>query len=521
MHEQPPVEPPVSCPKGGVKLRPDRRRPAFSTFLSSGRPFASTALSLSLETPERPPVLAELARRLSNSAVAWSWGFNALRLASGLLLFPLLLRKLSASDLGMYAVFISLNGIVPVLDLGFAPTIGRFISYAMGGATRLSAHGVPAGECRGAPNLALLWELLATARMFYRFVTLATFVLLGTAGSFLVWQKVAETSAPHFTWLSWGVSVLAVCAECYFNFWNVFLRNMNRVLVAARIEVLAYALRLPLACALLLMGGGLLSLPLASLLTSLVIRNASRRRCLAALADCPAPAHVDWRAHFRALWPNSWRLGLYLVGGYLSVNANVLICAMVFGLAANADYYLSTQVITIVGGMAAVWTGVKWPVIGQHIARQEREPLRRVFWPRLWLHLGTFAVLVAGAIAFGPWLIRAAGKDKQMLPLFWMTLLAVNGLLEQHLSVWNTLIAMGNRLPMLWPSLATNAAGLALNLFLVTRPDAVPGVLALGPLAAGLVFNYWFWPRYGARTLGLGWLQFARSGFARLRPSGA
>ncbi len=465
--------------------------------------------------------MADWGRRLSNSAVAWSWGFNFLRLASGLLLLPLLLHKLTKADLGMYYSFLSLSGIVAVLDIGFSPTIGRFVNYATGGATRLSAHGVAEGECLPAANLPLLRELLVTARVFYRFLTLATFVLLGTVGSYMVLQVVAKTSSPGFTWLAWSVSVLAVCAECYFNFWNVFLRNMNRLLLAVRIEALAYGLRLLLACALLLAGAGLLSLPLASLATSLIIRNASRHYCLAALAGCPAPAHVDWRAHFRTLWPNSWRLGLYLAGAYLNMNINVQICSMVFGLGANQEYGLALQIITIVGGMAAVWTSVKWPVIGQHIARQEREPLRRVFWPRLWLHLGTFAVLVTGAITFGPWLIHAAGKDKQMLPLLWMALLALNGLLEQHLSVWNTLIAMGNRLPMLWPSLATNAAALGLNLLFVSRPGAVPGVLALGPLLAGVAFNYWFWPRYGARTLGLGWLQFVRYGFARLRLSGA
>lgn len=466
-------------------------------------------------------MLAGWARRLSASAVAWSWGFNFLRLASGLLLLPLLLHKLTKADLGMYYSFLSLSGIVAVLDIGFSPTIGRFVNYATGGATRLSAHGVPEGERLPDANLPLLWELLLTARVFYRFLTLATFVLLGAVGSYMVGQVVGETSSPSFTWLAWSVTVLAVCAECYFNFWNVFLRNMNRVLVAVRIEALAYAVRLLLACALLLVGGGLLSLPLASLLTSLIIRQASRHYCLAALAGCPAPAQVDWRAHFRTLWPNSWRLGLYLAGAYLGLNINVQICSLVFGLGANQQYGLSLQIINIAGGMAAVWTAVKWPVIGQYIARQESAPLRRVFWPRLWLHLATFPVLIGAAIAFGPWLIHAVGKDKQMLPLFWMALLALNGLLEQHLSVWNTLIAMGNRLPMLWPSLATNAAALALNLLFVSLPGAVPGALALGPLVAGVAFNYWFWPRYGARTLGLGWFQFLRHGFARLRPAGA
>jgi hypothetical protein len=65
---------------------------------------------------------------------------------------------------------------------------------------------------------------------------------------------------------------------------------------------------------------------------------------------------------------------------------------------------------------------------------------------------------------------------------------------------------------MLWPSLITNAAALALNLVLVHLPNAQPGLLVLGPLLASAALNYWYWPRYGARTLGLSWFQFLRYG---------
>ena len=271
--------------------------------------------------------ISSLARRLSHSTVAWSWGFNFLRLASGVLLLPLLLRLLPKPDLGMYYVFLSLAAMVIVLDLGFSPTIGRFINYAMGGAVKLAPQGLAGGQPAGPPNYPLLWELLFTARIFYRFVVLAICVLLGSFGTFTVWQKAAQTSSPGLTWLAWVVTLAAVAAETYFNVWNIFLRNVNQVLVATRINVSAYIIRLALACVLLLCGMGLASLPLASLASSFVIQFFSRSACLKALAACPPPGRVDWRAHFRTLWPNSWRLGIYFASGYLSTNANVLLCS--------------------------------------------------------------------------------------------------------------------------------------------------------------------------------------------------
>ncbi len=455
-----------------------------------------------------------LVRRLYDSAVVWSWGFNFLRLASGVLLLPLLLRLLSKPDLGMYYVFLSLNGIILVLDLGFSPTIGRFIGYAMGGAKKLKAFGMADEAVHGEPNYPLLWELLLTGRVFYRFVAIATALLLVVLGSLMVLQQVDQTSSPRLTWLAWGVSVAAVAAEAYFNVWNFFLRSINQVLTATRISMAAYSVRLVLACVFLLAGGGLLSLPAASLITCLIIRNFSRHYCLKALAVCPPPAHVDWRAHFRVLWPNSWRLGLYFAGGYLSTNGNVLLCSGFLGLGATANYGLSMQVLNIVSGMAAVWTQVKWPLVGQLVAKQSIEGLRRLLWPRLWLQMGTFVALTAGVILFGPALVRFVGSDKELLPTAWLVLLALNGLLEAHCSVWNTLISMWNELPMLWPTLATHAASFGLNLFFVQLAGAQPGLLVLGPLLASAALNYWFWPRYGARMLKLSWTGFLRYGFA-------
>jgi Na+-driven multidrug efflux pump len=197
----------------------------------------------------------------------------------------------------------------------------------------------------------------------------------------------------------------------------------------------------------------------------------------------------------------------------------VLLCAGVFGLEASYKYGLSLQIINIATGMAGVWTLVKWPFVGQLITRGDIDGLRRLLWPRIWLQLLTFALLATAAITLGPFLIRFIKSDKEMLPLFWMSLLALNGLLETHCSVWNTLISMWNKLPMLWPMLATHAIGLSLNLVFVHMSNAHPGMLVLGPLLASAALNYWFWPGYGARTLKLSWFEFLRYGLVRNRPA--
>ena len=454
-----------------------------------------------------PPTLRQtwfttLVGRARNSAVAWSWVLNSLRLALGLILLPIVLKKLSTPDLGMYYVFLSLVALVPLVDFGFGPTIGRFVSYAMGGAEMLQAHGVAQMGPSKEPNFRLLWELLISTRTLYRYLTLALLFVLGTWGTYVVELRIHETSSPSMTRLAWGVTLISALWEIYSNWWEIFLRSMNQVSSAARIAVLATVVRLVLAAVLLLCGWGLLSLPVGTLIGSLVQRHLARKRCLRLLAGTPRPEKIRVKHYLGIFWPNTWRLGVQCVSGYLTVNANTAICLQVLGLAGNAQYGLSVQLFNIASGMAAVWLEVKWPVIGQYYARHDLVAIRGVLRQRLWLQVVTFLPMAAFLLLCAPWLLARFGNGKEVLPSAWFGLMALNSLLEGQCGAWGTVMLLGNRFPFLWQTVATNVTSLVLSLTLITLSPLGLGALVLGPLVAGSLLKYWYWPVYGSRTLG-------------------
>ena len=90
----------------------------------------------------------------------------------------------------------------------------------------------------------------------------------------------------------------------------------------------------------------------------------------------------------------------------------------------------------------------------------------------------------------------------------WLLLLALYMFFEMQFSLWGTLIATGNRLTYLWPTVATNVFSLILSLVLVHFTTLGLGALVLGPLLAGIVFNYWYWPLFAARGIGTTLFQF-------------
>jgi O-antigen/teichoic acid export membrane protein len=457
---------------------------------------------------------AALLSRLRSSTVAWSWVFNGFRLATGLLLLPLVLRKLSTEELGMYYVFLTQVALAPVIDFGFSPTILRFVSYAMGGAETIQAHGVSKGTSSG-PNFGLLWQLFFTTRALYRVMALIVLVILGVWGTYIIELRVHETPSPNVTRVAWLIAVIATVLNVYSSWAPVFLRGMDDVLTSVRITVLASVVRFVLAVGLLLAGAGLMSLPLGDLVGSLIQQVMARRTCLRRLRRQPPPARADTWQNLRIMWPNSWRLGLLSVAGYLTVNANMTICQSVLGLAATARYGLSTQLLGVIVGMASVWTQVKWQVIGQQRARHDYVAIQRTLWPRMWLQYLTFLVMAAGLLLCGPPLLQLFGSGKQLIPLPWLTLLAFSSFLDTQVGIWGTLISTENRIPFLWPSVAGSLLAFALSLTLIHTTSLGLGAFVLAPLLAHSLFNYWYWPLYAARGIQTSWARFMFS-----RPKG-
>ena len=152
-----------------------------------------------MKTPTLKFDLRSLPHRFWHSAVIWSFLNTALRVGMGVLVLPLILRRLPSEQLGLWYVFGTMASLASLLDFGFEPTITRMASYVWGGASKLIAFGIhkdePQEESRK-PNLALLNELVATLRTYYFWVGLGILILLEIGGGAWVWRLTNTLSNP-------------------------------------------------------------------------------------------------------------------------------------------------------------------------------------------------------------------------------------------------------------------------------------------------------------------------------------
>jgi hypothetical protein len=114
----------------------------------------------------------------------------------------------------------------------------------------------------------------------------------------------------------------------------------------------------------------------------------------------------------------------------------------------------------------------------------------------------TYVGMILPAILAGPWVLDQLGTDKELIPRFWLFLLALNTFLELQFSFWTILLSTENRIPSLWPTVATNLTTLLVALALIQMTTLGLPSLILAPLVTGSLFNYWYWSLTGARSIG-------------------
>ena len=92
------------------------------------------------------------------------WGYLAqfLNIGVGILILPMILKKLSSQELGIWYIFLAISNLVYLLDFGFLPTIQRNISYVFSGAQELKEEGI--SKIGKEINYQLLYDLIAVSK---------------------------------------------------------------------------------------------------------------------------------------------------------------------------------------------------------------------------------------------------------------------------------------------------------------------------------------------------------------------
>lgn len=428
------------------------------------------------------------------------WGYLSqfLQYGAALLILPLLLRKLTSAELGVWYVFMTIAALVSMLDMGFTPTVARNVSYVFGGAKCLRKDGYEVVGQLAEVDFGLLRVMTAASRRIFFMIAALAFVLLSIPGTAYILHVAKGAVAQQNLLWAWGIFVSATVLNLYFKYYTPLLQGRGLFSAFYKSSALANLAFVAVTGVLLQAGLGLPAVALGYLVAALIGRWLSWKYYYdgafrAQLASAP-PADTTVKEISNVMWHNSWRLGLGVIGAFMILRANILISSAYLGLPTTAAYALSLQVFSMLQSMSTVVFNVQLPKIAQYRVSNQREALIRTMEMGFGSSLGLFAIGTVTLLLIGGSMIHWIGGRTELLSSALLAWIGLMMLLELNHSLAAGVIVTGNEVPFVIPALLSGAA-IVIASWIGLKYGSFGIAWLIGcQFTVQLAYNNWKWP---------------------------
>ena len=441
--------------------------------------------------------MAEKVEHIGKREIAWSYAGTAFMIGAGVLLLPFILHKMPQETVGIWNIFQTITALVLLLDFGFRPTFARNVSYIFSGVKTLQKEGVAHIPADAEIDYGLLKGALIAMRRFYRYMALAVFVLLASAGTAYFYYILRKYSGDwQDALIAWVLLIAINCYNLYTFYYDALLTGKGYVKRSQQINMLGQTVYIGLAIGLIYAGLGLTAI-VASQLISTVIRRVLMYRVfytpeLKARLDEAEPQEP--KEILSAVTPNAVKIGLTQLGGFLVTKSAILIGSVFLTLEEVACYGITLQVMDILARCAMVFYQSYMPKLAQCRAENNISGLRRYY---LLCTGSLLAVFVVGGIIWiclGNWALDLISSQTHFVPTAMLCAMLLIAILENNHAQSAGFIMADNKIPFFIPSLVSGAATvLLLWIFLSPLHLGIWGLI-LAPGIAQLAYQNWKWP---------------------------
>ena len=446
--------------------------------------------------------MAEGIENIGKKDVAWGYASTVFNVGAGLILLPFILHKMSADTVAVWNIFQTITFLVFLLDFGFRPSFARNLSYIFSGVRSLQTIGVE--QANGNVDYGLLKGTIRAMRVFYRWVALGVLVLLLTAGTAYFWFILQKyTGDRQDALVAWIILVAVNCYNIYTLYYDSLLTGKGYIKRNQQIIIIGQATYLVVAIGLIYAGLGLTAIVSAQLLSYIIKRTLSRRVFFTkemhkALDEAE---EQDYKAILKVITPNSLRVGLTNLGGFVVTKSALFIGSAFLPLAEIAAFGITMQVMDVLARCGSVMYQSYIPRLAQCRAERDIPALRRYY--RLSVAALVTIYIIGGAafVLLGDMVIALLRSDTTFLPTAMLCAVLVISLLEQNHVLAATFIMADNKIPFMWPSLISGAATIVLLLVMLGPIGMGLWGMILAPGIAQLAYQNWRWPSMVIREL--------------------
>jgi O-antigen/teichoic acid export membrane protein len=443
--------------------------------------------------------------QIGRKDVVWNFAATSLRIASGVIVLPISLRMLSNETIGLWGIFLTIGSITPLLDFGFSSSFSRNITYIFSGAKQLKAKGYNIVGSEDSPiDYGLLKSVIRAMRYYYGILSLAfifIFLIIGTPYLYTLLQKYNGNPIPiQIAWFLYG---FLIAYQLYTYYYDSLLQGRGYIKQSKQIIVIGQTIQCVTIIFCLLLKLDLLSMVIGLFLNVIVSRalmyimfyDKQLKNQLSTAVVLPV------KNIMKILAPNSIKLGISSVCGFLISKATMLIAPVFLPLAIIGTYSITRQMVDLIASIGNVWYSTYYVKMTHYRIRGENDGLKRLYLKSLLWLFGVFLVCGIGLLLIGQPLFDFIHSKTHLLACGAISMMLFFSVFDVNSSFSTALISMKNEVPYVKSSIITAFVTLILlSLFLCFTDFGVWGMI-LAPALAQAIYQDWKWPLYVKKDL--------------------
>lgn len=434
---------------------------------------------------------------LGRKDVIWSYLAQFLSMGAGIITLPFILHMLSADEIGLNYILITVGSIIALVDLGFAPQFARNFTYVFSGAQEFRKEGI--GTTQDTVNYELLGYLLKTARYIYAILAGGALLLLLVVGTPYLWHTTRGFSLVRGSLWIWVVYSAGIMFQVFYSYYFSMLIGAGKIKEQKFALIANKLMYMGLLIGGLYAGWGLMSVAVAQLVAPFCGRFICHRYFYTpSLRKNLAPYSLSERDKvkeiLRVLWYNAKRTAVMSIGAYAILRMSMFIAGLYLSLEEFGSYGLMVQIVGILGTVSCTFIQISQSKFASMRTTGNHGKLLRDFAKAydifLFLYIaGSVVLLLWGNSILGLIRSNAVLPSATILGLYCVVML-----LEYNHGNFAILISTDNKVPFAPASIITGAF-VCLGIFIVVRFTdwGILGLVAVQGICQGAYQN-WKWP---------------------------
>jgi O-antigen/teichoic acid export membrane protein len=442
-----------------------------------------------------------------HSPTMMTWMGHVAKSLQLIVVMPLAFMHLSAEDVTIWLMLLTLVSLQVLGDMGFTPTFTRALSIAFSGAPDLRGQNTEhIAEEESAPRAEFVSDIVGTMRLIFLRVSIGATITLAAIGSAFLFGPIQKAGADEWAWAAWFVVLTSSMFAYYGNSYVSYLQAAQCIPQIHRLRTFTTLFAMIGMVLVLGLELGLFALVFVQQLFQIALIILYRRSAQKAGMMCSLPLVKANREIFSYVWSATWRSGLGVLFGFAVIQGSGLIYAQNAPAEKAAAYLLLLRLVQSVSSFSQAPFYSKLPELSRLWANRQAENLRRLAARGMQFAYIVYVLGVVGLGVFFPILLHEFGSDIAFPDQLLWVLFGIGGLIERFGAMHIQVYSLTNHI--VWHK----ANGVTGILFIFVSMILVPYIdtygFAIGYIVANIGFYSWYSALKSYRVLATNFVEF-------------